>query len=265
MRNSRIRAALAATMLWVASAAQASNLPSTALPLETEVTETSRVQVLNFYASYNVQMAKEYAEAGQIGFAKLHLERARWLRPFDIEIQRGLKIINWHVQHDRMERFPDARLTQGEPRTLWTWRLFNSVPTRIWAWTLLASVWISCGLLMLRRAMRKSLRRDAVAIGAILSIVVAVCAMIGWIGCVITGSTLRPAVVVGSRVMAWSAPDAMVTPQNNPDLYEGAVVVVRTEDGDWAELQLSDAERVWTKRDNIRQISAHRDSTLRVD
>lgn len=265
MKNSTIRAAIAATLMMASFQAHASGATTTSLPPATEVTATSRVPVLNFYASYNVQKAKEYAEAGQIGFAKLHLERARWVRPFDIEIQRGLKMVNWHVQHDRMERFTDSRLTQGEPRSLWTWRLFNSVPTRIWAWTLLASVWISCGLLMLRRAMRKSLRRDAVAIGAILSIVVAVCAMIGWIGCVITGTTMRPAVVVGSRVMAWAAPDAMVTPQNNPDLYEGAVVIVRTEDGDWVELQLSDSERVWTKRDNIRQISAHRDSTLRVD
>lgn len=218
---------------------------------------------IHFYAHYNVAQAKLHAEAGELGLARLHLERARWLKPFDLQLQRGLSAVNWQVQRLRMERFNNARLTQGEPSNVWTWRLFNVVPTRIWAYLMLGSTWMACLMVVLFRQMRRSLRRDAVALSAGLSMLLGIVGVTGWIGCLLTGSALQPAVVVTPNALAWSAPDAMVQPTSNPDLYEGAVVLIRSEDGEWIELELSDGERVWTKRSAAREISAHRDDALR--
>lgn len=216
---------------------------------------------LAYDARNNIARARSYAEENELGRSLLHMERARYLRPFNLDIRQGLALVNYQVQRARMERFAHDRLTQGEPRLLWTWRMFHAVPAKVWAWVLLLGIWFSCGLLLLRLRMQRSLARDAVAGGLVFSICTAITGLICWIGALTTYDRFRPGIITDPQVVAWSAPDALITPVANPDLYDGAVVLIRTQEEEWTEVELVDRERVWIPHTSVHAVMIIHDLT----
>lgn len=202
-------------------------------------------------AKYNVQQAFLAAESKSYGNAILHMERARYLRPFDVEIRQALDLIRQQVQRNRMNRFRQMQLTQGEPDELWWWRAFNVLPTRIWAVAMLALLWASFLSWLIMRDMKTSVRKDAIATTATLTFVSAVLTAICWFGAVRTSENLEPAVVVDPNPRLYHAPDELSRPTHHPDLYEGAVVLLRTQSANWTQIELADKTSVWVKREIV--------------
>ena len=205
-------------------------------------------------------LAREYAANGELGRALASLERARRLRPFNLELRQGIRTLNYQIQRARMDRFSSARLTQGEPAILWTWRLFHAFPGRAWAWLALAGVWCACAAYLLRRPIPKSLKRDAHTIALAFSTLVTLTSIACWIGGVLTSTSVKPGVLIGgSTTQVWSAPDPLVTPTLNPDAYDGAIVLVQTQEREWTEIQLADDERVWVRSEDVMLIEPQHD------
>lgn len=202
-------------------------------------------------ARHNVQQAFQAAESKAYGDAILHMERARYLRPFDLEIRQGLDLIRQRVQRNRMNRFRQMRLTQGEPDELWWWRAFNVLPTRMWAAATLALLWCAFLFWLILRRMKTSVRKDAVATTATLSFVSAVLAAVCWFGAARTSENLDPAVVVEPSPRLYHAPDELSKPTHHPDLYEGAVVLIRNQSSNWTQIELAGKTKIWVKREIV--------------
>lgn len=208
-------------------------------------------------ARHNVQQAVYAAETKAYGHAVLSMERARYLRPFDLEIHRGLDLLRQRVQRNRMNRFRQMRLTQGEPDELWWWRAFNVLPTRIWAVSSLATLWIAFLLWLVVRRMETSVRKDAVGTSATLFLILSFLTAFCWIGAIRTTQTLEPAVVIDADPRLYHAPDELARPTRHPDLYEGAVVLIRNQSSHWTQIELAGKMKVWVKRDIVAPIEPH--------
>lgn len=204
---------------------------------------------------YHVGEAQRLALEQRLGEATLHLERARYLRPFDLELRRGLDLLRQEVQRARMERFVQGRMTQGEPSDLWWWRLFHVLPSRVWAGGALVWMWAACALWMLRRRMRSSVPRDAVSVSGVLSALLCVVFTLCWVGTIRTSSDLEPGVIVVKNPRYFHAPDELASTMISPDLYEGAVVLIRGRQQDWSEVELANGERVWVHSHAVRGIA----------
>lgn len=204
---------------------------------------------------YHVGEAQRLALEQRLGEATLHLERARYLRPFDLELRHGLDLLRQEVQRARMERFVQGRMTQGEPSDLWWWRLFHVLPSRVWAGGALVLMWAACTLWMLRRRMRSSVPRDAVSVSGVLSALLCVVFTLCWIGTIRTSSDLEPGVVVVKNPRYFHAPDELASTTFSPDLYEGAVVLIRGRQQNWSEIELANGERVWVHSHAVRGIA----------
>lgn len=205
-------------------------------------------------AKKNVETAYLAAQSSAYGQALLHLERARYLRPFDLEIREGLDLVRQQIQRNRMNLFRHVQLTQGEPDGLWWWRAFNVLPTRIWAAGSLVTLWIAFLLWLVLRRMRTSVPKDAFATTAVLSLVLSIMSSMGWAGATYTMQNLEPGVIVDTQPHLFHAPDELSTPKQHPDLYEGAVVLIRNRSAGWTEVELAGRERIWVKHATVAPI-----------
>lgn len=205
-------------------------------------------------AKQNVQYAHDAAQRNAYGQAVLYLERARYLRPFDLDIRQGLILVRQQIQRNRMSRFRHVQLTQGEPDGLWWWRAFNVLPTRIWAGAALILLWTAFVLWLFVRRMRTSVPKDAFATTATLSLLLSIFASICWLGAARTMQNLEPGVVIDTQPHLFHAPDELSTPEQHPDLYEGAVVLIRNQSAGWTEIELAGRKRIWVENDTVAPI-----------
>lgn len=231
-----------------------------AAPSTNDDTEASAPTVHNpWSAKHNVQKAHASAQHNSYGQAILYLERARYLRPFDLDIRQGLVLVRQQIQRNRMNRFRHVQLTQGEPDGLWWWRAFNVLPTRIWAAAAMATLWMAFLLWLIVRRMRTGVPKDALATTAALSLLLSILAGICWFGAARTMHHLEPGVVIDTQPHLFHAPDELSTPQQHPDLYEGAVVLIRNQSADWTEVELAGRQRIWVGRDTVAPIEPPQD------
>lgn len=205
-------------------------------------------------AKHNVQKAHNAAQHNAYGQAILYLERARYLRPFDLDIRQGLVLVRQQIQRNRMNRFRHVQLTQGEPDGLSWWRAFNVLPTRIWAAAAMTTLWAAFLLWLIVRRMRTSVPKDALATTAALSLLLSILTSICWFGAARTTQSLEPGVVIDTQPHLFHAPDELSTPQQHPDLYEGAVVLIRNQSAGWTEVELAGRQRIWVDRDTVAPI-----------
>lgn len=205
-------------------------------------------------AKSNVQQAYKAAEQERLGDALLYMERARYLRPFDLEIRQGLDLLRQRVQRNRMNRFRQVRLTQGEPDGLWWWRAFNVLPTRIWASVSMVCLWLAFILWLFVRRMQSGVRKDAVGTTATLNLLAAIFAATCWFGAARTTEQLEPGVITEANPELYHAPDELSEPMRHPDLYEGAVVLIRNQSATWTQIELAGRAKAWVLRDTVSPI-----------
>jgi len=206
-------------------------------------------------AKVHVTRGREAAERGEIGLATLHLERARYLRPFDITIRQGLDLLRQQVQRQRMTTFHHARLTQGEAQGLWWWRLFHVLPTRMWAGIALFCLWAAFGFWLLGRRMTTSVTKDGLISASVISLLITLACLSCWTGAVRTSVRLEPGVVVQQNPQFFRAPDALAPAEKSSDLYEGGVVLIRGKDAQWMEIELVGQQRVWVAAHTVEPIA----------
>lgn len=188
----------------------------------------------------------EAATAGELGEAILAFERAHRLAPLDREIQDARAAAQSEARRRRAEASARQAFVEGEPTAVTRWRFFGMLRVEVYAVVLLLAAWWTFGLLGFRRRATRTAVRDALTVGALLGAVVIVCSGTMWIGAEMTGA-LGVAVVVDDDPHFREAPDELSRLQSQPNLYQGAVVVVLEERDAYERLRLVDGEEVWVE------------------
>ena len=212
-------------------------------------------ELRHWSAQYHVTRAHEAATDGALGTAALHLERARYLRPTDVQIREGLDLLRQQIQRERMTRHHQSSMTQGEPKGLWWWRIFHTLPSRIWAWAGLIELWLAVGLWLVVRRMPVTSMRDGVIAAAVVSFILSVASFSCWFGSVRSAERLEPGVVTDPAPRYFRAPDELASPAESADLYTGAVVLIHEMGDDWAEIELAGQQRVWVHARTVEPIA----------
>lgn len=203
-------------------------------------------------AHFNAGLAA--ARAGELGFAILHLERARYLRPFSGEIRKTLSLVRQQAQRERMEHYAGEDLTRGEPSALTFWRMFNALPHRLWVYIGGSALWLAALLVLLRWRMVVGVRRDIVSTVAGFSALVALVALSAWGGAISTTRSFTPAVVTDAEPGYRRAPDELSRVERDGELYEGAVVLIHGTSGAWVEIEIAEGRHVWVEPEQLQHI-----------
>lgn len=193
------------------------------------------------------------AEAGELGDAILAFERAHLAAPLDREIQDARASAQAEARRRRAEGHASQSFIEGEPRGVTWWRFFNSLRTDVFAGLLLGGTWLLFGLLFARRRAEKTAVKDALAVGAMLAFMLIIGSVTMWGGAEAT-QRLGVAVVVDEDVRFRDAPDELARLRSQPNLYQGAVVLILEARGEFSEIRLVDGEDVWVRTAGVEAV-----------
>lgn len=189
---------------------------------------------------YNLGNA--YVRLGQVGQAIRYYEKARQLRPRDPRIGHNLE------QARRQAGVYPERLGQGPPRGLadlvrgWSpWTLFLVGGVLFAAGVIGAVVWTSSD--------RWGIPRHLLGWGPVVAGLVLV---MGAMGISYIQSLDRRAVVVATEASLRARPEAEAAPDTT--LPEGALLEVRTRQGQWQEVRLADETTGWVPAEALGEV-----------
>ena len=195
-----------------------------------------------------------YGRENRLGLAILYLERAHLLSPLRKNIRDALHTVRIEARRRRADDMPAQTITEGEPAGIFWWRFFHVFSTRTYAFAFSAAIWIFFGLLAASRKMKAGARRDIIFTFSFLSLFVSLVAAAFWIGSFWTTEHHEPAVIVASSPNFVDAPDESARAHRQKNLYEGAVVVILEDRGEWRLLRLVDDEEVWVRAEIARSV-----------
>lgn len=192
-------------------------------------------------AALETNLGTVYAEAGRLGRAVLHLERARRLDPNDEAVAHNLTVVL-----DRLGDDVGAALPPSETAGRWlastvgvgslavlAFVLYLAVITLLvaWTWTRALPVW----------------RRRALVALAPLAVLVGAAAVLA-----ARAEALPRAVVVAEAAALRTAPTPEAASAGSAP--EGAVLVVTDRAGGWAEVRLPDGSTGWAEIGAVEEI-----------
>lgn len=205
-------------------------------------------------ANLALNIGLRFAHADELGPATLWLERAHHLAPRDREIEDAVGAVRSEIRRRRAEASTEETFTDGEPAALSWWRTFGTFPTSVYAYALLVAIWIGFGALLARRRAPAGTARDALLAVSATALAIAATSAIWWAGSVSTAVQLKPVVVVDSAARGREAPDQLSPATHHPDLFSGAVGLIRDERDHWVLLELVDGHRLWVDATSVAAI-----------
>ncbi|MFT6400652.1 MAG: hypothetical protein ACJAYU_005430 [Bradymonadia bacterium] len=188
----------------------------------------------------------EAARADELGFAVLRFEQAHRLVPLDREIQDARAAAQSEARHRRADEHSSQSFIEGEPSRATWWRFFGAFHPDTYALLVLGGTWLFFGLVIIRRTKTQAAITDALAVGAVAAFATVIGGAVMWVGYGATQDS-GVAVVVADDVRFREAPDELARPRTQPNLYRGAVVILRAERDDFMRIQLVDGEQVWVR------------------
>jgi hypothetical protein len=208
---------------------------------------------LNVDVLFNAGLAA--AHAGKLGYARLYVERAHVLQPFDREITDTRNVIKRAVGRQHIEQLEGDEYTEGTPDGIGTWRVTRILPQTLSAILLVLSLWLAAVAYIFFRSSSNRLRRN-LSIGAItlLLIVTAISGLL-WGGARWTADRVTPAVVVDANPVYQEAPDALDSTRTSRELYEGALVAIEASTEGWKRIRLADEQSVWVESEVVRALT----------
>lgn len=202
-------------------------------------------QPVNVSVLFNAGLAAARAE--KLGYARLYLERARVLAPFDREVRDTLALVKQAIGREQLEALGGDKYTEGSPAGVGSWRLTRLVPESISALCLVGFLWLFAFAFMADNR-RRGTRRHVVAMTAMFAgLSLALIAAVFWGGARWTGTRITPAVVVAASPAYQSTPDELGTERTSAELYEGALVAIEAQADSWSRVRLADESTVWVK------------------
>jgi tetratricopeptide (TPR) repeat protein len=205
-------------------------------------------------AAVHFNLGLAYAHLEELGRATYHLTQARFLDPGASDVRDSLTLVIAEVTRRQAEGRGRESVTRGEPAAIFWLDFFHRFKRTHVEVLLLASCWLAFGLIFGRRRMRRSARRDAVAVLAAFSLLVAASTTGYLVGAGVTQRSVVPAVVVAERPMVREGPDRDAPRTTDSSLFNGAVVVIHGSRDDWIEVELADGRTGWLPRSQVRRI-----------
>jgi len=192
---------------------------------------------------YNMGLAAAHLD--RLGWAAFHLRQATLLDRGDDEAEAALALIEAELRSRRGGNDAGETLTRGEPEDLAWLELFHGVSAGVVDVALVAFSWLAFGLLIRRRRLEAGFRRDAAFVVALLAIVLTLAALAYRIGAEATHERIVPGVVVSNRPMLYTGPDTQAPRASDPDLFEGAVVLIDEQRDEWVGVELANGRSGW--------------------
>ena len=196
------------------------------------------------------------ARADDIGGALLYLERARAYAPMDREIRDTVALVRREAGRRRAELWSSDKLTQGQPAPLYWWHFFRSLPLMLVVSLLFGASVVAVLLIVLRSRMSAGGRRDAVTVFAALAVFLCINASVWIIAAQRVASRVDPAVIVAATPTWRDAPDDLAAARRGPEVYTGALVLIRESRPGWHRVELADGEKVWMRDDTTTRVLA---------
>jgi hypothetical protein len=186
--------------------------------------------------------------------ARLYLERAAMIAPFDSDVTAQLDIVRRIVRLRAIESSRTGKTLDGDEPLFW-WRLGSTMWPPAVAGAILLGLWLALVAGLLRRFHRHAAVRDA---AFVLLIGGGLLAAIG-----ITASGLRsialsqvqPAVLLIADPVVRDGPSEHARKMGVPEsAIPGTVVRIVEERGDWTKIALPGELEGWTTRDAVEPI-----------
>ncbi len=204
--------------------------------------------------AFNAGLAAAHED--DIGAALLYLERARAYAPLDREIRDTVTLVRREAGSRRADLWSSDRLTQGQPAALYWWHFFRSLPLMLVVYILLGASIMSVSLVVVRTRLRRGGRRDAATVFAVVGVLVCINAVIWIVASQRVASRIEPAVIVASNPTYRDAPDGLASSRRGPEVYTGALVLIRESRPGWLRIELADGDRVWVAEDTAQRVLA---------
>lgn len=214
-------------------------------------------------AALHFNIALAYTHEDGLGLAVYHLLQASFLEPWDNEIDESLAVVQRELERRRTEEEAVGEsITSGEHTELLWLRFFHRFSTTAAEIAIILTSWLAFGLLFLRKSMKASVKRDAVTLISVLSLLGLLVTVAYRMGADITKSSTVPAVVTAQEPGLRAAPDREARRHRHPDLFGGALVLIRDQNvghvqnspAEWIEVELTDGSRGFLAASAVRVV-----------
>lgn len=202
---------------------------------------------------YNLGLA--YVHQDALSQAIFHMMQAAYLGPWEDAYRQGVALVRAEQNRRRTERESVGEtVAHGEPESLFWLDVFHRISRPVTELIIVGLSWLTFVLLMWRRRLDRSGRRDALTVLAVLAALLLLHAVAYRVGADLTKERIQPAVVVAESPRVWEAPDRMATRRSDRALFDGATVLVRESRGEWAEIELVTGTTGWVPEDYLQEV-----------
>lgn len=201
-----------------------------------------------------------HAHAGDLGHARLYLERASILSPGDRQIERNLKKVQNLVRLDQVEaaRGTHAPTTRVDTTTegLFWWSLLTQSTPNALAIALFIFAWLLLMAQIARRFVHSTATRAPLRVASWIFALGLLFAALIWVARAQIVSNIRPAVIMNDGILLRDGPsphaglielDTMVVP--------GVLVPTSAVSGDWVKLDFTADATAWTRVGDIEYVA----------
>lgn len=230
-----------ATVLTVLFAVWAASAPAAAFAQDEQIVDVQ----------YN--LGTEAALAGDYGAARLALERAAYLSPWDDDIETNRSLVERIVRLQIIERSRTGRTPEGDEVLFW-WRAATRVNPHVIA-ILTILLWLAAAAAVhARRRATAPAVRDTLAIALAGAVLLAVVATVAVIGRSQVLASTSPIVVLSDNLDLREGPNAaakrMRTP---PTVVAGTMLRIEDERGEWVKISWN-TDSGWARRENVGEV-----------
>ncbi|MFW5968871.1 MAG: hypothetical protein ACOCV2_15210, partial [Persicimonas sp.] len=199
---------------------------------------------------YNVGTALAFD--GELGTARLVLERTRLQAPLDERFEPNREVVEEIIQVKNAERARESARPQAIHEELFWWRVATSVPSGVFATLVLIFVWAAFASLLVRRFSGRRVVAEA-AKNLLIAALVCLALILGaWLARSQIIEHVQPGIVLTDEVSLREGPSAHARVARNEQVLEpGTMVPLSRERDGWVELSLGGDESVWARRDVI--------------
>jgi tetratricopeptide (TPR) repeat protein len=195
--------------------------------------------------------ASSLVQTGDLGRARLAIERAARLAPHHGQIDQTLNRIRRLVALERLEQAPErAQMLELEANVEW-WKLAASTSSSPLAIGLIIALWLLAGGLALRRFGRRIMSRSLGTVLAAAGLLGVLAVSGAWLARTRVLKTTHPAIVVESPTVYEAPSEHASRREVLPPLLPGTMVDVIERRDDWVRVDLRGGDDAWLPTDTL--------------
>lgn len=205
---------------------------------------------------YNLGLVEAHLE--HFGLATYHLTQAHFLAPREGDYTESLTLVRAEVDR-RLAAEHTGDVVTGQPSAVSWLDMFSRLTRGESELIIIVAMWLSCGLVVIRRRLGRSGRRDGLTVSLVMSVGLLLLAAGYRVGTDFVQGRIHPGVVLTDDVNVREGPDRFAPTVAGADLIPGSVVLVREQRDDWVSVELSDGRSGWVADEGVGVVHVARD------